>query len=1224
MALLRKRAKVEIEHDAGAYAPGWDVPDQFNFVRDVVEVLGRDPLRSGLTFVDREGIVDRKTFHELAGDAARWAHLLRTRLERGDRALIAVGKVPAWHGAMLGALKSGVVAVPCPDMLRARDLAFRIRDSRARLVVADRSLEVEVEEMRHQVDESVSVLYLDEALEELRRYMPVAPTEDTSASETALILYTSGTTKDPRGAVHTHAYTWAQRSQAAHWLDAHEGDVVWCTAGTGWSKAIWNSLLGPWSQGAEVVVHESQFDPEERLSLLHRLGVTILCQTPTEYRMLGRLEALGKTHLPRLRHAVSAGEPLNPEVIAGFQDALGLTIYDGYGQTENSLLVANTPAAPLRPGSMGLPTPGHDVAVIDERGQVCPPGVEGDLALMGRPPTLFAGYWEAPEETEAAFRDGWYVTGDRATRDEDGQLWFAGRADDVIVSSGYRIGPFEVESALDEHPAVAESAVVGVPDADRGQIVKAFVVLRSGQEPTTRLADDLQAHVKAVTAPYKYPREIAFVDELPRTASGKLQRGELRERHDELGAVPTRPLALVPESPQPDEPKAPVGRTRRSEDEVERARAAAVAAVAAAVERARLQNEEAAARRNAEQAAQPVPDGQDRAAADAALLQEVEENARREADEAAEAQAAAEVAERARVETEELARAEAEEATRRAAAEAAERERHDAEAEAERERVEAEAAERARVEAEAEAAAAERTRVEAEAAERALAEKAEEQSRLDAEAAAERERLEAEQRARAEAEAVAAAEHARLEAEAAAEQERLEAEQAPPNAPEAEAERRRRTGTRLEAAEQRARLEAEAAAAEHARLEAEAAAEQERLEAEARGRPNSARTRSKQKPQPNRNASTPNNAPAPKPKQQPPNTPGSKQKPQPNRNASKPKRRPPNRHDSKQRPQPNTSGSKPKSAPAPRRRPNRRASKQRPQPNENVPRPRKVRVGRPRSLRRPLRSRRSRSSTSTRSRSELRTSTSRPSHGATPGGAGARRRRPPSSAPKTKSARPRPPKSNANATRSPPAKKPSAAKPKKRNSPSSAPKTKSARPRPPKSNANATRSPPAKKPSAAKPKKRNSPSSAPKTKSARPRPPKSNANATRSPPAKKPSAAKPKKRNSPSSAPKRSDDVRPKSGRRRALRVSAVCSSGTTSTTSTTTPRTANPLRRSPTSSSACASTRARCRPSRRTARRPAPTNRSAKTSPPARGRTASSTGPIERGRPRRWPRRSH
>ena len=187
------------------------------------------------------------------------------------------------------------MAVPCPDMLRARDLAFRIRDSRARLVVADRSLEVEVEEMRHQVGRvRVGRCTSTRRSRELRRYMPVAPTEDTSASETALILYTSGTTKDPKGAVHTHAYTWAQRSQAAHWLDAHEGDVVWCTAGTGWSKAIWNSLLGPWSQGAEVVVHESQFDPEERLSLLHRLGVTILCQTPTEYRMLGKLEPSGR------------------------------------------------------------------------------------------------------------------------------------------------------------------------------------------------------------------------------------------------------------------------------------------------------------------------------------------------------------------------------------------------------------------------------------------------------------------------------------------------------------------------------------------------------------------------------------------------------------------------------------------------------------------------------------------------------------------------------------------------------------------------------------------------------------------------------------------------------------------------------------------------------------------------------------------------------------------
>ena len=322
MALRRKR-KTDIPR-AGPFPPGWDVPARFNFTRDVVEALGAsDSLRKGVAYVDYEGIVDRRTFSDVAKDAARWAHLLRTRLDRGDRVLIVLGKVPAWHGAMLGALKGGLVAVPCSDMLRARDLAFRVRDSGARLVVADRSYEAEVEEMPNQVEGGVTVVYLDEALAELQRYVPRAPTEETMAGDTALILYTSGTTKEPKGVVHTHAYTWAQRAQAGHWLDAHEQDVVWCTAGTGWAKSIWNVLLGPWSHGAEVVVHEGAFDPEQRLSLIERLGVTVLCQAPTEYRMLAKLDALQTAHLPRLRHAVSAGEPLNPEVIERFQRRSG-------------------------------------------------------------------------------------------------------------------------------------------------------------------------------------------------------------------------------------------------------------------------------------------------------------------------------------------------------------------------------------------------------------------------------------------------------------------------------------------------------------------------------------------------------------------------------------------------------------------------------------------------------------------------------------------------------------------------------------------------------------------------------------------------------------------------------------------------------------------------------------------------------------------------------------
>ena len=558
--VLRRRRRTD--SDLGAYAPGWDVPSSFNFTRDVVDAYAQDANRPALAFVDTEDIVDRLSFAEVSADAARWAHLLRTRLDRGDRVVVMLGKTPAWHCAMLGALKGGLVAVPCPDMLRAADLAYRVKHSGARLVVADRANEVEVEEMRNQVGGSVLVLYLDEAKRELTRYLPVAPTEDTRASESALILYTSGTTKEPRGVVHTHAYTWAKRMQAAQWLDVTEGDVVWCTAGTGWAKAVWNVLLGPWSHGAEIVLHEAPFEPEERLGLLEKLAVTVLCQAPTEYRFLAKSEALEKAYLPTLRHAVSAGEPLNPEVIARFQETLGLTIHDGYGQTENTLLVANLPGAEIRPGSMGVPTPGHDVAVIDETGHVCPPGVEGDLAMIGRPPTLFTGYWEAPDDTDGAFRDGWYVTGDRAVRDEEGYLWFVGRVDDVILSSAYRIGPFEVESALLEHPAVKESAVIGIPDDDRGQIVKAFVVLREGHDPDQALVTDLQEHVKAVTAPYKYPRAVAFVDELPKTTSGKIRRAELRANPDVGLVMPARDAS----QPASEEPVAiPYGRDAEPE-----------------------------------------------------------------------------------------------------------------------------------------------------------------------------------------------------------------------------------------------------------------------------------------------------------------------------------------------------------------------------------------------------------------------------------------------------------------------------------------------------------------------------------------------------------------------------------------------------------------------------------------------------------------------------------
>ncbi len=526
----------------------WELPERFNFGRDVVDRFAADPGRPALLWRDALGAERRLSYADVARASHRVAHVLRARgIGPGDPVLILLPRVPEWHVAMVGVLEAGALAVPCSTMLRPKDLAYRAGHSQARALLAAAEQVQLVEAARAELP-SIRHLFVSggsgppaPGWEAWGAACAAAPDDagaqaDTAAADPALVYYTSGTTGPPKAVLHTHAWTWAQRYTASEWLGLRGDDRLWTTSDTGWAKAAYSVLFGPWSVGAEVFLYHGRFEPRRELELLAEVAPQVFCAPPTEFRLLVK-EDLSRFTFPRLREVVSAGEPLNPEVIRAWREATGHGIRDGYGQTETILLVGNFPGVPIKPGAMGLPMPGHRVEVIDEEGAPLPPGEVGDLALHGAPPSLFRGYWKDEAATRRCRRGPWYLTGDRARRDEDGWLWFVGRADDVIISAGYRIGPFEVESALLEHPAVLEAAVVAAPDPDRGSIVKAFVVLRPGVPGDPALARALQEHVKRVTAPYKYPRAIAFVAELPKTVSGKIRRVELRLQ-DAAGAAP--------------------------------------------------------------------------------------------------------------------------------------------------------------------------------------------------------------------------------------------------------------------------------------------------------------------------------------------------------------------------------------------------------------------------------------------------------------------------------------------------------------------------------------------------------------------------------------------------------------------------------------------------------------------------------------------------------------
>jgi acyl-coenzyme A synthetase/AMP-(fatty) acid ligase len=479
-----------------------------NFARDVVDAA--PPQQLALVELRRDGGRREWSFGAVADGSARLAGTLaRHGVRRGDVVMTLIGNRPEWVMAMVACFRLGAVVLPCNEQLRAKDLALRLATARPVLILADERNRAELEAARVGADDIPVLLVPDDAL--WQRGEP-APAVELEPTDPAIVIFTSGTSGEPKAVVHGQRYLAGQATQAEHWLGARPGDLVWCTAASGWSKSARNVFVAPWIRGAAALLHDDRFDPADRLDLLERERVDVLCMAPTEYRVIAKRTTLRE--LPWLRGAVAAGEALNPEVLSAWHAATGIWIRDGYGQTETGQTTANPPGEPAVPGSMGRPLPGIRLWVDD-----------GELVLdPASDPTFFLGYLGEPAR---ALDEPWR-TGDRVVQDEDGRLFFEGRTDDVIISAGYRIGPFEVESALVAHPAVAEAAVVAAPDDERGSIVRAVVVLRDGFVPGDALARELQDHVKATTAPYKYPRRVDFADELPKTTSGKIRRAQLR------------------------------------------------------------------------------------------------------------------------------------------------------------------------------------------------------------------------------------------------------------------------------------------------------------------------------------------------------------------------------------------------------------------------------------------------------------------------------------------------------------------------------------------------------------------------------------------------------------------------------------------------------------------------------------------------------------------------
>ncbi|MEC9330684.1 MAG: AMP-binding protein [Pseudomonadota bacterium] len=524
------------------------MPEHFNFGFDVIDTRASDGDKTAYIWVDRSAThIEHHSFSDLSKASSRFANLLHgSGVAKGDAAIVVLPRVPAWYEVIIGCIKAGVVAMPGTNLLTAKDIEYRINKSQATTIVVSVEHVAKIDSIRDNCpslkhfilvagEESGWINYEKGCAGVSNEVEPAAVCRSRS-DDMMMAYFTSGTTSFPKMVPRDHGYALGHAITGRYWMGLREDDVHWTLSDTGWAKAAWGMLFPQWLFGAAVVLYDGdpRFDADIHLRLIRELGVTTFCAPPTVYRLFAQMD-VSDYDLSSLRHSMSAGEPLNPLAIKMWKEATGTTVHDGYGQTETVNVVANVPGMEIRPGSMGKPLPGIDVQIVDDDGAVLADDEIGHIAVRltePHPPGLFHGYFEdAGTLNRESFRHGWYYSGDTATRDADGYIWFVGRSDDIISSAGYRISPFEVESVLLEHPAVAESAVVASPDELRGEIVQAHIVLAEEYEPSEALKIQIQDFVKETTAPYKYPRDIRFRDALPKNIAGKIRRVELRENH---------------------------------------------------------------------------------------------------------------------------------------------------------------------------------------------------------------------------------------------------------------------------------------------------------------------------------------------------------------------------------------------------------------------------------------------------------------------------------------------------------------------------------------------------------------------------------------------------------------------------------------------------------------------------------------------------------------------